>query len=76
MPGDLARTSRLIPWLAKNFGPKLRLNLMPQYQPMHLARSRPEDFDVLPALLRPLMREEYEQAADLAKREGLTRVLL
>ncbi|MDR2696009.1 MAG: radical SAM protein [Deltaproteobacteria bacterium] len=76
MPEDLARTSRLIPWLAENFGPQLRLNLMAQYRPMHLARSRPEDFRDLPALLRPLRPEEYEKAAENTLACGLTQAFI
>jgi putative pyruvate formate lyase activating enzyme len=76
MPEDLARTSRLIPWLAENFGPELRLNLMAQYRPMHLARSRPEEFRDLPGLLRPLRSEEYQKAAALALEHGLTHALI
>ncbi|MDR0238898.1 MAG: radical SAM protein [Deltaproteobacteria bacterium] len=71
MPEDLARTSRLIPWLAENFGPDLRLNLMAQYRPMYLALNSPEEFRDLPALLRPLRPEEYKQAVDLALEHGL-----
>ena len=73
MPDDLARTSRLIPWLAEMFGPELRLNLMAQYRPMYLARSRPEEFRDLPGLFRPLKREEYEKAAALVLGHGLAR---
>jgi putative pyruvate formate lyase activating enzyme len=76
MPEDLARTSRLIPWLAENFGPELRLNLMAQYRPMHLARSRPEEFWDLPGLLRPLMPAEYQKAAELALEHGLTHAFI
>ena len=76
MPEDLARTSRLIPWLAENFGPELRLNLMAQYRPMHLARSRPEEFRDIPALLRPLRPEEYEKAVQLTLKQGLTRAFV
>jgi putative pyruvate formate lyase activating enzyme len=76
MPEDLARTSRLIPWLAESFGPELRLNLMAQYRPMYLACSRPEEFRDLPALLRPLTPEEYTKAVDLALEQGLTRAFI
>ena len=76
MPGDLARTSRLIPWLAENFGPELRLNLMAQYRPMHLARSKPAEFRDLPALLRRLKTEEYTKAAELALDHGLAHAFI
>jgi len=71
MPDDLARTSLLIPWLAETFGPELRLNLMPQYRPMYLARSRPDAFRDIPALLRPLRLEEYENALKSARKYRL-----
>ena len=76
MPDDLARTSRLIPWLAENFGPELRLNLMAQYRPMYLAREKPEQFRDLPGLLRPLRPEEYKQAALLTLEHGLTHAFI
>jgi putative pyruvate formate lyase activating enzyme len=76
MPDDLARTSRLIPWLAENFGPELRLNLMAQYRPMYLVRSRPAPFQDLPGLLRTLRPEEYINAANLTLEHGLTRAFI
>jgi putative pyruvate formate lyase activating enzyme len=76
MPSDLARTSRLIPWLAENFGPELRLNLMAQYRPMYLARSRPAEFRDLPGLLRPLISKEYKKAADLTLNYGMTHAFI
>ena len=76
MPEDLSRTSRLIPWLAETFGPELRLNLMAQYRPMYLTRSRPEEFRDLPGLLRPLKRKEYEKAAALTLEHGLTHAFI
>jgi putative pyruvate formate lyase activating enzyme len=76
MPEDLARTSRLIPWLAENFGPELRLNLMAQYRPMYLARSKPEEFQDLPGLLRPLRPEEYKKAVKLTLDHGLAHAFI
>jgi uncharacterized Fe-S radical SAM superfamily protein PflX len=76
MPDDLARTGRMIPWLAEQFGPELRLNLMAQYRPMHLALSRPDEFRDLPGLLRPLTPEEYQKAVDLALEQGLSRAFI
>ena len=76
MPENLARTDRIIPWLADNFGPKLYLNLMAQYRPMYLLRSHPEEFSDLPGLFRPLRRQEYEKAVVLACDYGLTRSLI
>jgi len=76
MPEDLARTSRLIPWLAENFGPELRLNLMAQYRPMYLVCSEPAEFLDLPALLRPLKPEEYKKAVTLAVEHGLTHAFI
>jgi len=76
LPEDIALTSRLIPQLAEDFGPELRLNLMAQYRPMYMARSRPEAFQELPAMLRPLRPEEYEKAVNLTLEHGLTRAFL
>ncbi|MCL2122538.1 MAG: radical SAM protein [Desulfovibrionaceae bacterium] len=76
LPDDLARTSSLIPWLAKNFGPELRLNLMAQYRPMHLARSSPAEFLDMPGLLRSLNSEEYKKAVDLTLDHGLTHAFI
>jgi putative pyruvate formate lyase activating enzyme len=76
MPEDLARTSRLIPWLAENFGPELRLNLMAQYRPMYLARSKLAEFRDLPGLLRPLRPEEYKMAVGLTLDHGLAHAFI
>jgi len=76
MPEDLARTSRLIPWLAEQFGPELYLNLMAQYRPMYLVRNNPAEFLDLPALFRPLHSEEYNKAVKLALDHGLARAFI
>jgi len=76
IPEDLARTSRLIPWLAENFGPELRLNLMAQYRPMYLTRSKPAEFKDLPGLLRPLRPEEYAKAVGLVLDYGLAHAFI
>ena len=76
LPGNLARTRQLIPWLAENFGPDLCLSLMAQYQPLYLVHNRPKDFRDLPDLSRTLREEEYDEAVDLAMEYGLTRTFI
>ena len=76
MPDDLARTSRMLPWLAENFGPELRLNLMAQYRPMFLVRKRPDEYADIPGLTRSLRVDEYQAAADLTRSVGLRRAFI
>ncbi|MCL1889216.1 MAG: radical SAM protein [Desulfovibrionaceae bacterium] len=76
LPGNLARTRQMIPWLAENFGQDLCLSLMAQYQPMYLVHNRPKDFRDLPDLSRPLREKEYDEAVDLALEHGLARTFI
>ena len=71
LPGNLARTRQLIPWLAQNFGPDLHFSLMAQYRPMHRVLNEPEFLADLPDLIRPLREEEYEEVMDEALEYGL-----
>ena len=71
LPDNLARTTEALPWLAETFGPSIHLSLMAQYNPSHLAESKPEALRSFPGLLRKLSRQEYEAATELACGCGL-----
>jgi len=63
----LAGTEEIVRFLAEEISPNTYLNLMDQYRPAYRASQHPP-------LDRPLRREEYEAALDLAKRAGLKRL--
>jgi len=67
LPGGLAGTEEIVRFLAEEISPNTYLNLMDQYRPAYRASQHPP-------LDRPLRREEYEAALDLAKRAGLKRL--
>jgi len=66
MPGGLKETRQILHFLASEISPKTCINIMPQYHPA----GRAEDH---PAIARPLVQEEYEEALEIARREGLNR---
>ncbi len=71
LPGDLAQSAEVLPWLAETFGGGLYLSLMAQYSPAYLLAQAPENFGDLPELTRGLTAVEYSQAVDIAWECGL-----
>jgi putative pyruvate formate lyase activating enzyme len=67
LPEGLAGTADVVRFLATEVSPRTYLNIMDQYRPCHKAHTRPP-------LDRPLTRQEYRQAVDLALAAGLTRL--
>lgn len=67
LPGNLARTEKIVEFLAKEISPGTFVNIMDQYYPAFKAFQHPE-------LSRRITREEYRQALKLADESGLTRV--
>ena len=67
LPNRLAGTDEIVRFLAREVSTHTYLNIMAQYHPCHKA------FDI-PKLSRPLLREEFKEAIDLAHRQGLKRL--
>ena len=67
LPNRLAGTGEVVRFLAREVSTHTYLNIMAQYRPCHNA------FDI-PELSRPLLREEFKEAIDLARRQGLKRL--
>jgi putative pyruvate formate lyase activating enzyme len=67
LPNNLAGTRQILRFLAEEISPDVYLNLMDQYRPAYRASNYPE-------LNRPISREEYQQAVEMAKKVGLRRL--
>ena len=67
LPNKLAGTEEVVRFLAQEVSTNTYLNIMAQYHPCHRA------FD-MPQLARPLHSEEFQDAIDLAHRQGLYRL--
>ena len=67
LPNGLAGTREVLRFLAQEVSTNTYLNIMAQYHPCHKA------FDML-SLARPINRPEYEEAIDLAHKQGLYRL--
>jgi putative pyruvate formate lyase activating enzyme len=67
MPGMLEETEAILRWVAEELGPDTYVNLMQQYHPAGLV-TRDEGFAEID---RPLGRDEYERALELARSLGL-----
>jgi len=70
MPGMLEETEAILRWVAEELGSDTYLNLMQQYYPAGLV-TRGEDY---PEIARPLARDEYDRAVELAGELGLRRL--
>ncbi len=64
LPNKLAGTEEVVRFLAQQVSANTYLNIMAQYHPCHQA------FD-MPQLARPLLEQEFQDAIDLAHRQGL-----
>ncbi len=67
LPNKLAGTEEVVRFLAREVSTNTYLNIMAQYHPCHQA------FD-MPQLARPLLEQEFQDAIDLAHRQGLYRL--
>ena len=67
LPGDQAGTGESMRFLARELSPETCVNIMAQYRPIHKAWRRPE-------VDRPLLREEYEAALEMARQAGIRRL--
>jgi putative pyruvate formate lyase activating enzyme len=66
LPDGLAGTPQVMAFLA-SLSPNTYVNVMAQYHPTYRARE-------VPALLRPITRQEYREAVEAALASGLTRL--
>ena len=67
LPNRLAGTQEVVRFLAQEISTNTYLNIMDQYHPCYKA------FDI-PLLARPVLRQEFSEAIDLAHRQGLNRL--
>ncbi len=67
LPNGLAGTEEVVRFLAQEVSANTYLNIMAQYHPCYKA------FD-MPQLARPLLRQEFYEALDLAHQQGLYRL--
>ena len=67
LPNHLAGTEEVVRFLAQEVSTNTYLNIMAQYHPCYKA------FDI-PTLARPVNRQEFSEAIDLAHQQGLHRL--
>jgi putative pyruvate formate lyase activating enzyme len=67
LPHGLAGTDEIVRFLAEEISPNTYLNLMDQYRPAYHAHQ-------FPKLVRPITRQEYQAAIQLAHQAGLHRL--
>lgn len=67
LPNQLAGTEEVVRFLAQEVSTNTYLNIMAQYHPCHKA------FDI-PLLSRPVNRQEFYEAIELAHQQGLDRL--
>jgi putative pyruvate formate lyase activating enzyme len=67
LPNALAGTADVVRFLAEEVSASTYLNIMDQYRPCYRAHEYPE-------IDRPVTRQEYNEAVDLALAHGLTRL--
>jgi putative pyruvate formate lyase activating enzyme len=67
LPHGLAGTKETMKFIAEDISPNSYVNVMAQYHPCHKAFQ-------IPKLARPLSRQEFIEAIELAKRAGLNRL--
>ena len=67
LPNRLAGTQEVVRFLAREVSTNTYLNIMAQYHPCYKA------FDI-PSLAHPLQRQEFTEAIDLARQQGLCRL--
>ncbi len=67
LPNKLAGTEEIVRFLAREVSTNTYLNIMAQYHPCYKA------FDI-PSLSRPVHKQEFREAIDLAHQQGLRRL--
>jgi putative pyruvate formate lyase activating enzyme len=67
LPNNLAGTEKIVEFLAQEISNNTYLNLMDQYRPAYKANQYPQ-------LKRPITKEEYRVAVQLAHQAGLNRL--
>jgi len=67
LPDRLAGTQEIVRFLAQEVSSSTYLNIMAQYHPCYKAFA-------IPSLARPLHRQEFNEAIDLAHQQGLYRL--
>ena len=67
LPEDLAGTVEVFRFLAEEISTNTYLNIMDQYHPEYKALQ-------FPSLSRPLLRQEFTKAVNLAQQYGLERL--
>lgn len=67
LPSGLSGTRAFARWVVRELGPDTYVNLMAQYRPEHLASRDPE-------LSRRLTAQEWREALNAAREEGLRRL--
>jgi len=67
LPHGLAGTKEIIKFVAEDISRNSYVNVMAQYHPCHKAFQ-------IPQLVRPLLKQEFLEAIELAKRAGLNRL--
>jgi putative pyruvate formate lyase activating enzyme len=67
LPHNMAGTEDIMRFLAEEISPDTYVNIMPQYKPAFQAH-------LYASLNRPVYAQEYENAVDLARQAGLTRL--
>jgi len=67
LPNDIAGTREVLDFIAREISERTYINIMDQYHPCYRA-------DEYPAVDRPITKEEYQHARDLARRAGLERL--
>lgn len=67
LPERLAGTQEVVRFLAREVSTNTYLNIMAQYHPCHRASD-------IPSLSRPLLRQEFQEAIDMAHQQGLKRL--
>jgi len=67
MPGDLAGTSSVMKFLAKEVSEKTYVNIMPQYRPCGRSHE-------IPGIHRSITMDEYNLAISSARKAGITRL--
>ncbi len=67
LPNRLTGTQEVVRFLAQEVSTHTYLNIMAQYRPAHKAFNAP-------LVSRPLLREEFKEAINLARQQGLDRL--
>ncbi|MFC1933813.1 hypothetical protein ACFLXX_01500 [Chloroflexota bacterium] len=67
LPNRLAGTEEVVCFLAREVSTNTYLNVMAQYNPCHKASD-------IPSLSRPLDKQEFDEAVNLAHQQGLNRL--